>query len=227
MSRRRSAPAKRPGGVKVLGGCWRGRRLAAPEGARPTQARLREALFSHWGDRVNGSRVLELYAGSGAVSFEALSRGAGFALAVDRSSRAQACMRESREALGADDLRLAAAVLPGDLGERGERGSRVRPRVHRSALRCRRNRRGCLPPSQRSSWTEARSSWNTPAGTRRRRQPGGSGCSGTSATGTARWRSTSERAVVRKGGLEPPRYCYHKILNLARLPIPPLSQAAA
>ena len=115
MSRRRSAPAKRPGGVKVLGGCWRGRRLAAPEGARPTQARLREALFSHWGDRVNGSRVLELYAGSGAVSFEALSRGAGFALAVDRSSRAQACMRESREALGADDLRLAAAVLPGDL----------------------------------------------------------------------------------------------------------------
>lgn len=115
MSRRRSAPAKRPGGVKVLGGCWRGRRLAAPEGARPTQARLREALFSHWGDRVAGSRVLELYAGSGAVSFEALSRGAGFALAVDRSPRAQACMRESREALGADDLRLAAAVLPGDL----------------------------------------------------------------------------------------------------------------
>jgi len=115
MSRRRSGPAKRPGGVKVLGGCWRGRRLAAPEGSRPTQARVREALFSHWGDRVAGSRLLELYAVSGAVSFEALSRGAGFALAVDRSPRARACMRKSREALGTDDLLLATAVLPGDL----------------------------------------------------------------------------------------------------------------
>jgi 16S rRNA (guanine966-N2)-methyltransferase len=99
--------------VKVLGGNWRGRRLAVPPGVRPTQARVREALFSHWADRVTGSRILELYAGSGAVSFEALSRGAGFALAVDRSSRAHACMRMSREALGTDDLRLAAAVLPG------------------------------------------------------------------------------------------------------------------
>jgi len=78
---------------------------------------VREALFSHWGDRVRGSRLLELYAGSGAVSFEALSRGAGFALAVDRSSRAEACMKASRETLGTDDLRLVRAILPGALEE--------------------------------------------------------------------------------------------------------------
>lgn len=113
MSRRRAGSTLRAGSVRILGGCWRGRRLAAPAGARPTQARVREALFSHWGDRVAGSRLLELYAGSGAVSFEALSRGAGFALAIDRSSGAQACMKASRETLGADALRLVRAVLPG------------------------------------------------------------------------------------------------------------------
>ena len=101
--------------MKVLGGRWRGRRLVAPAGVRPTQARVREALFSHWGDRVPGSRLLELYAGSGAVSFEALSRGAGFALAVDRSPAAHACMKASRDSLGTDALRLARADLPGGL----------------------------------------------------------------------------------------------------------------
>ncbi|MYB19789.1 MAG: 16S rRNA (guanine(966)-N(2))-methyltransferase RsmD [Holophagales bacterium] len=112
MSRRQTGSRTRPGGMKILGGRWRGRRLNVPAGVRPTQARVREALFSHWGDRVAGSRLLELYAGSGAVSFEALSRGAGFALAIDRSSGAQACMKASREALGTGGLRLVRAVLP-------------------------------------------------------------------------------------------------------------------
>lgn len=113
MSHRQTGSGTRPGGMKVLGGRWRGRRLMVPAGVRPTQARVREALFSHWGDRVTGCRLLELYAGSGAVSFEALSRGAGFALAVDRSSRAQVCIKASRKRLGTEDLRLARAVLPG------------------------------------------------------------------------------------------------------------------
>ncbi|MYA08093.1 MAG: 16S rRNA (guanine(966)-N(2))-methyltransferase RsmD [Holophagales bacterium] len=117
MSRRQTGSGTRSGGMKVLGGRWRGRRLTAPAGVRPTQARVREALFSHWGDRVRGGRLLELYAGSGAVSFEALSRGAGFALAVDRSSRAQACMKASRDTLATDDLRLVRAVLPAGLEE--------------------------------------------------------------------------------------------------------------
>ncbi len=121
MSPRQTGSGTRPGGMKVLGGRWRGRRLKVPAGVRPTQARVREALFSHWGDRVPGSRLLELYAGSGAVSFEALSRGAGFALAVDGSSRAQACMKASRKTLGADDLRLVRAVLPAGLKEAADR----------------------------------------------------------------------------------------------------------
>ncbi|MYJ27010.1 MAG: hypothetical protein F4080_16200 [Holophagales bacterium] len=78
--------------MRVLGGRWRGRRLTVPAGIRPTQARVREALFSHWGDRVRGSRLLELYAGSAAVSFEALARGGGFGLAFDRCPRGQVWM---------------------------------------------------------------------------------------------------------------------------------------
>ena len=115
MSRRRHGPAARPGGVRVLGGRWRGRRLAVPMGVRPTQGRVREALFSRWGDRVAGSRLLELYAGSAAVSFEALSRGAAFALAVDRSAGAHACIEANRQALGTDDLKRARTGLPAGL----------------------------------------------------------------------------------------------------------------
>lgn len=115
MSRRRNGPATRSGGVRVLGGRWRGRRLAVPRGVRPTQARVREALFSRWGDRVVGGRLLELYAGSAAVSFEALSRGAGYALAVDRSAGAYACIEANRQALGTNDLRRVRAELPGGL----------------------------------------------------------------------------------------------------------------
>ena len=115
MSRRRRGRAARSGGVRILGGQWRGRRLAVPAGVRPTQARVREALFSRWGEGVAGRRLLELYAGSGAVSFEALSRGAGYALAVDRSHRALDCLRENRERLGTTDLRLVRAELPAAL----------------------------------------------------------------------------------------------------------------
>lgn len=121
MSRGQTGSGRRLGGMRVLGGRWRGRRLTVPAGIRPTQARVREALFSHWGDRVRGSRLLELYAGSGAVSFEALSRGAGFALAIDRSSHAQVCMKASRDSLGTDDLRLVRTVLPGGFGKVVER----------------------------------------------------------------------------------------------------------
>ena len=116
MSPRRAGSAVRSGEVKLLGGRWRGRRLATPAGIRPTQARVREALFSHWGDRVLCCRFLELYAGSGCVSLEALSRGAGSALAVDWDRGAVECMEGNRERLGADALRLARARLPERLG---------------------------------------------------------------------------------------------------------------
>ena len=112
MRSRRAGSAAGPGGVKVLSGRWRGRRLKTPAGIRPTQARVREALFSCWGDRVLRCRFLELYAGSGSVSLEALSRGAYSALAVDRDRPALKCMEENRARLGACRLRVAKATLP-------------------------------------------------------------------------------------------------------------------
>jgi 16S rRNA (guanine966-N2)-methyltransferase len=74
--------------VRVLGGELRGRRLVAPRGwrVRPTPARVREAIFSSLGD-VSGARVLDLYCGTGALSVEALSRGAARATLIDRDIR--------------------------------------------------------------------------------------------------------------------------------------------
>src|SRR6185436_4144983 len=74
-------------GVRVTGGEHRGRGLAVPPGARPTEGRVREALFSIWSDRLEGARVLDLFAGSGVVGLEALGRGALSALAVDGNLR--------------------------------------------------------------------------------------------------------------------------------------------
>lgn len=112
MSRRRGGSASRVPGVRLLGGRWRGHRLETPKGIRPTQARVREALFSHWGDRVHACRLLELYAGSGCVSLEALSRGAASAVAIDSDHGALACMESNRERLAAGDLRPVSARLP-------------------------------------------------------------------------------------------------------------------
>ena len=75
-------------GVRVTGGSFRGRGLAVPPGARPTEGRVREALFSIWADRLNQARVLDLFAGSGVVGLEALSRGALTVLFVDDNLRA-------------------------------------------------------------------------------------------------------------------------------------------
>jgi 16S rRNA (guanine966-N2)-methyltransferase len=87
--------------VRVVAGEFRGRRLAAPRGARtrPTADRVREALFSMLGD-VSGARVLDLYAGSGALGIEALSRGAESAVFVERDPRAVAAIGRNLESLG-------------------------------------------------------------------------------------------------------------------------------
>jgi 16S rRNA (guanine966-N2)-methyltransferase len=89
--------------VRVIAGQFRGRRLQAPAGARtrPTADRVREALFSMLGD-LSGVRVLDLYAGSGALGIEALSRGAAFAVFVERDARAAATIKRNLEALGAE-----------------------------------------------------------------------------------------------------------------------------
>jgi len=92
--------------MRVIGGRLRGRALAAPKSPeiRPTADRLRESLFNilahRYGDPVTGARVLDLFAGTGALGIEALSRGAAYALFVDQSAEARALMRENVAALG-------------------------------------------------------------------------------------------------------------------------------
>jgi 16S rRNA (guanine966-N2)-methyltransferase len=87
--------------VRVVAGRFGGRRLAAPpgRGTRPTSDRVREALFSTLGP-IGGARVLDLFAGSGALGIEALSRGAASALLVERDPRAVAVIRANLDALG-------------------------------------------------------------------------------------------------------------------------------
>jgi 16S rRNA (guanine966-N2)-methyltransferase len=92
--------------VRIVGGRLRGRALAAPksQGIRPTADRLREALFNilvhAYGNPIDGARVLDLFAGTGALGCEAMSRGAAFALFVDDGAEARALMRQNVEALG-------------------------------------------------------------------------------------------------------------------------------
>lgn len=98
--------------MRVVAGRYRGRRLVAPPGdaTRPTSDRVREALFSVLGRSVEGARVLDLFAGSGALGIEALSRGAAAAVFVDRAPAAIKAVRTNLAALGieADVRRLEA-----------------------------------------------------------------------------------------------------------------------
>jgi 16S rRNA (guanine966-N2)-methyltransferase len=100
--------------MRVIAGQWGGRRLQAPAGAatRPTSDRVREALFSILGERVADARVLDLFAGSGALGIEALSRGAAEATFVDSSPAAVRAVRANLEALGAEaEVRRADAPV--------------------------------------------------------------------------------------------------------------------
>jgi len=92
--------------VRVIGGRLRGRNLVAPssQGIRPTADRLRESLFNilmhAYGDPIEDARVLDLFAGTGALGIEAASRGAKFVLSVDNGAEARALLRANVEALG-------------------------------------------------------------------------------------------------------------------------------
>ena len=76
--------------LRIEGGSWRGRKLASVEGeaTRPTSARVRQALFNALGPRIVGARVLDCFAGTGALGFEALSRGAATAVLVEQAPQA-------------------------------------------------------------------------------------------------------------------------------------------
>lgn len=98
--------------MRIVAGEWRGRKLAAPRGmaVRPTADRVREAIFSILGGRVAGADVLDLFAGTGALGLEALSRGAREAVFVESDPAAFAALRRNIAALGAG----GAEALPLD-----------------------------------------------------------------------------------------------------------------
>jgi 16S rRNA (guanine966-N2)-methyltransferase len=106
--------------MRIVAGTWRGRRLAAPPGSktRPTADRVRQALFdmlvhAPWGgaDAVSGARVLDVFAGTGALGLEALSRGAAHATFMEADRTALATLRANIAALAAGER---ATVLAGD-----------------------------------------------------------------------------------------------------------------
>jgi 16S rRNA (guanine966-N2)-methyltransferase len=93
--------------MRIVGGRFKGRAIEAPSGrdTRPTGDRAREGVFNilahaAWSPGVEGRRVLDLFAGSGALGLEALSRGAAFALFVDTDAAARGAIRDNIEALG-------------------------------------------------------------------------------------------------------------------------------
>ena len=102
--------------MRIITGKARGKKLAAPEGlsTRPTSARAKEAVFSVLQFSISGKRVLDLYAGSGQMALEALSRGAASAVAVDSSPEAVRIIKKNAEGSGLSDrLSVVRADAPG------------------------------------------------------------------------------------------------------------------
>ncbi len=86
--------------------------MSVPPEVRPTEGRVREALFSIWADRIRGARFLDLFAGSGAVGLEALSRGAGEVVFVESDRRISRALHANAAGLAESDWRVITARLP-------------------------------------------------------------------------------------------------------------------
>ena len=93
---------QKPGRLRIIGGEWRGRKLDVPSvpGLRPTADRIRETLFNWLREQTPGARCLDLFAGSGALGLEALSRGAAHCHFVDRSRVATEAIKHHLDTLG-------------------------------------------------------------------------------------------------------------------------------
>ena len=111
----KSHRAKPSNQVRIIGGDWRGRKLQFPsiEGLRPTPDRIRETLFNWLSPHIAGAHCLDLYAGSGALGFEALSRGARSCCFIDNNKQVQAALGLSVQALNCEDR---ATVMLADSG---------------------------------------------------------------------------------------------------------------
>lgn len=97
--------------VRIVGGQWRSRLLAFPDvaGLRPTPDRVRETVFNWLGQDLTGKRCLDLYAGSGALGFEAASRHARSVVMVERDARAMQALQENQVLLDAQAIQLRRA----------------------------------------------------------------------------------------------------------------------
>ncbi len=100
-----------PGRLRIVAGKWRSRLLKVADvpGLRPTPERIRETLFNWLAPGIAGARCLDLFAGSGALGLEALSRGAASAVFVEKSKRAADALRSACAELGAGDVEVHAA----------------------------------------------------------------------------------------------------------------------
>ncbi len=96
------------GSLHIIGGRWRGQKLrpADSEGLRPTPGRVRETLFNWLRPYITGSRCLDLFAGSGALGFEAMSEGAAQLTMVDINAKVVSSLRQSRQLLQADHCQI-------------------------------------------------------------------------------------------------------------------------
>ena len=98
--------------LRVTGGESKGRRLRMPKSIRPTQGIVKEAIFNIVAASIEGSSVIDLFAGSGAIGIEALSRGAAHVTFVDREERGLAILRQNLDALG---FKQRARVIRADV----------------------------------------------------------------------------------------------------------------
>ncbi len=111
MSSPRTVPGARPNQVRVIGGKHRGRKLPVAEapGLRPTPDRVRETLFNWLGQNLTGWRCLDLFAGSGALGFEAASRGAESVVLVEQSPKVAKTLQAAAALLKEPALRIVCA----------------------------------------------------------------------------------------------------------------------
>ena len=113
------------GSVRIIGGKWRSRnlRFVSVDGLRPTGSRIRETLFNWLAPSIEGARCLDLFAGSGALCFEALSREADCCVAIEANSQAISELRHNQAQLTANNL----DIVSGDCQKLLERGNTAKP----------------------------------------------------------------------------------------------------
>ena len=107
---RKPKPAKVANRIRIIGGAWRSRVIEFPdaEGLRPTASRARETLFNWLGQTLHGTRCLDLFSGSGALGFEAASRGAAEVVMLENNRAAVDALKTNQQKLDATSCRVVA-----------------------------------------------------------------------------------------------------------------------